>query len=260
MPLARLCVDKGLNFSAAAELFKRAYVHAARAALEGRHGPRDVSRVAAATGLTRREVTRLSGHSLAPPTVRGSPATQVFTRWMATRKLHDGQGNPLPLKRQGRAPSFEALAQSVTRDVHPRSLLDDLCRLGLARFDEQSDTVSLLRDAFAPHEDQARALGFLGSNVGDHLAAAVANISADKPPHHEQAIFADELSRESLDELRKLVGAQWKSMLTELVPKLQALIEADSRAGREARHRVRVGLYSYHAAMPTPPDSTPSED
>lgn len=40
--------------------------------------------------------------------------------------LCDDNGAPLPLTRTGPAPGFEALAQSVTRHVHPRSLLSAL--------------------------------------------------------------------------------------------------------------------------------------
>jgi len=129
-------------------------------------------------------------------------------------------------------------------------ILDELCRLGLVRHDAESGLVHLLRDAFAPHEDQGRALSFLGSNVGDHLLAAVDNILAEQPPHLEQAVFADELSDESVAQVRSLVTAQWRSLLAEFVPKLEALIEADRVAGKRARQRVRIGLYSFHADMP----------
>jgi hypothetical protein len=177
---------------------------------------------------------------------------------MGTRRFHDKDGNPRPLKRQGRAPSFEALAQSVTRDVHPRTLLDELCRLGLATIDEGTDTVRLVRDSFVPSQDGGRMLSFLGANVGDHLAAAVSNVLAQSPPHLEQAIFADELSDESTQALRELVAARWKELLAGLVPSIQALIDADRKAGRRADRRVRVGLYSYQAPM-TKPSEDPQE-
>lgn len=248
-PLARLCLARGLTFAAAVELLKQAYVGAARDAHAGRHGPRDIARVSAATGISRREVTRISDERVAPSVVRGSPATKVFTRWAGSARLRDGAGRPKPLRRVGRAPSFEALSYSVTHDIHPTVILDELCRLGLTRYDTESGLVHLVRDAFAPHEDQGRALSFLGSNVGDHLAAAVDNVLADKPPHLEQAIFADELSAESMKQIRALVGAQWRAMLAEFVPKIEALIEADRAAGRRARKRVRIGLYSFHTDM-----------
>ena len=252
-PIARLCLGRGVRFAVAEEVLKRAFVDGARALRPGSDGTRDVSRVSTATGLSRREVTRLAGDLRPPTLVRPSPATQVFTRWIATPALHDEPGRPMALKRLGRAPSFEALAQSVTRDVHPRSLLEELCRLGLARQDVAADTVHLLQAGFAPHEDEARMFAFLGSNAGDHVAASVENVLAEQPAHLEQAIFADELSPESLLEVRRLVNAQWRAMLAALVPDLQALADSDRQAGREARERVRIGLYSYHATMANPP-------
>jgi len=251
-PLAELCVARGVRYAAAAELFKRAYVQAARAAQPDGLGRRDVSRISTMTGLTRREVARITDDVAALAVLRPSPATQVFTRWLGSRRLQDKRGRPVPLKRQGRAPSFESLARSVTRDVHPRSLLEELCRLGLARLDEETDSVVLMRDAFVPSDDQARMFGFLGNNVGDHLAAAVSNVLAQDEPHLEQAIFADELSPPSLAKVHKLAGAQWKALLTALVPEIQALIEADRKAGRVADRRLRVGLYSFHTPMSSP--------
>jgi hypothetical protein len=173
--------------------------------------------------------------------------------------LRSSDGRPKPLRRVGRAPSFEALSYSVTHDIHPRGILDELCRLELVRHDEATDTVHLLRGAFAPHEDQSRALAFLGSNVGDHLAAAVENVMAVQPPHMEQAIFADELSEESLTQIRTLMSFQWRSLLSELVPRLEALVDVDRAKGEAARQRVRIGLYSFHDHMDSPSSFTETD-
>ena len=255
-PLARLAVARGLTFPVMKELLKQAFVQAARQAQPG-SGPRDISRVATATGLTRREVTRLSLEQ--PPALadRPSPATQLFTRWQADRKLHDRRGKPRKLPRQGPAPSFEALALSVTRDVHPRSLLGELVRLGLVRHDAATDTVSLLETAFVPRDDLARMVGFLGQNVGDHLAAGVANVLGDERRHFEQALFADELSDESIAAAKKLVNAQWRALTAALVPELEELVRADRRASEgaathRAERRMRIGLYSYDETMKNP--------
>ena len=256
-PIAQLAVAHGLPFPAAEELFKRAYVDAARAMQGATPGQRDVSRVSIATGLNRREVTRLTEARPNAATQRRSPATMVFTRWRGDRSLHNKRGQPLPLPRQGPAPSFEALAQAVTRDVHPRSLLDELVRLSLVELSADGETVRLLRNAFVPRGDATRMFGFLGSNVGDHLSASVANVLADEPPHFEQALFADELSAESMRAVRGLVAAQWQALMQALVPAVNALIDADREAasaqGRVTDHRLRIGLYSFHEAMPALP-------
>ena len=266
-PLAELAVARGVPFAAVEEMFKAAFVEAARRAQPESAGPRVVSRIATATGLTRREVTRLvagpagrAGRAGAagavgaaaapPPPVRPSPATQVFTRWRADAALCDRRGQPRPLPRQGPPPSFESLARSVTQDVHPRSLLDELCRLGLAEV--AGDQVRLVRERVVAGRDSARAFGFLGSNVGDHLRASVANVLAETPAHVEQAVFADELSAESVAEFDAIARAEWQRLLAATVPKLQALIDADAAAGRPRDRRVRIGLYTYHAAMHEP--------
>ena len=252
-PLAQLCLARGLSFAVVEEMLKRAFVETARAA---QSGSRDISRISAATGLTRREVTRITLDVTAKAATRPSPATQIFTRWMGNRRLHDAQGVPRPLRRQGRSPSFEALAQSVTRDVHPRTLLEELCRLGLAQWDPASDMVHLIRDTFVPSKDLPRMYGFLGSNVGDHLAAAVDNVLAESPRHLEQALFADELSDESAAAVRGLAMAQWKELLAGLVPRIQEFVESDAKSQRPAQRRVRVGLYTYQAPMERPDDDT----
>jgi hypothetical protein len=246
-PIALLAVSRGLPFASIEDLLKGAFVEAARRAQPESAGQRIVSRVATATGLTRREVTRLLESPRGLPPVRPSPATQIFTRWRADPALRDRRGRPLALPRLGPAPSFEALARSVTQDVHPRSLLDELCRLGLTV--EDGDRVKLASDSVVGVRDSERAYRFLASNVGDHLRAGVANVLADAPPHVEQAVFADELSEHSMTAFRELVKAQWQAVLAACVPALQALVDADAAAGRAAGQRVRIGLYSYHEAM-----------
>ena len=249
-PLARLCLANGVTFAAAEDVLKRAFVQEADALQAGAPGHGMVSRISTATGISRREVTRLTRPE-APARVTKPPlATEVFARWTTDPAWRDKDGAPCVLKRQGPAPSFEALAQSVTRDLHPRSMLDELVRLGLAHHDEESDMVSLVRGDFVPSGDSRQMLGLLGENVGDHLEAAVANVSGDGRRHFEQAVFADELSAESVETLRPLVTAHWQALREAMVPALTALIEADRVAGRRQDQRVRIGLYTFAEATP----------
>jgi hypothetical protein len=136
--------------------------------------------------------------------------------------------------------------------VHPRSLLDELCRLGLARVD--GDTVRLTHESFVPKDDAQRMLGFLASNAGDHLRAAVANVLAHESPHLEQAVFADELSQASIQQVDALMRVRWKALLAETVPELQRLLDADRLAERPRDQRVRIGLYMYSTEMDVPPE------
>lgn len=264
-PLARLAVDQGITVAVIEEALRRAFVESAKRALVASGLPehRLVSRISTSTGLTRREVARLNEELAQGVKVPGgSLAAEVFTRWVTDRGLKTTRGKAKPLQRTGPAPSFEALARSVTQDVHPRTLLDELCRLGMAQLDEDSDTVHLLKTAFVPDGDQQQMLHFLAANVGDHLSGAVSNVMGRQPrTHFDQAVFADELSAESLPLVREFVASQWKRLLNEAVPMLEQRIEADKQAGRVQDKRIRIGLYGYEDDMPgraEPGDAAPA--
>lgn len=254
LPLARLAVSRGLPYARLDDMLRQAMVEAARETHSGPAGHGEVSRISTATGLNRREVTRLLQADTQQARPKRWPAGEVFTRWLSDPDYRS-RGRPRTLARQGEAPSFEALAQSVTRDIHPRSLLEELTRLGLARWDEAADTVELQRDAVVPRSDFARMLSFLGDNVGDHLSAAVDNVLGDGSAHFEQAIYADELSEDSVLKLRALIAAQWSALFDGLVPALEGLIADDKAQGRPQDQRTRIGFYSYTQPMDQRPKS-----
>ena len=272
-PLARLALAQGVTHATLDELVKQALVGAADAAHHNLPPHRRVSRITTATGIHRREVSRLvtalrDGAAQQPPPAR-SHASELFAHWRSQAAYRGADGQPATLPRQGPPPSFESLAQAITRDVHPRSLLDELLRLGLARLDAEHDTVQLARDGFVPSGDHARMLQVLGRNVGAHLDGAVDNVLQDGPGdglpaaggqrHFEQAIFASGLGEASMAEFRQLVTSQWQATLQALVPALEAMIARD--AGLDAQdakqgqspaayQQVRLGMYTHTQAQP----------
>lgn len=251
-PLARLCLANGVTFATAEDILKQAFVQEANALQPGMQMHGSVSRISTATGLTRREVTRLINSDAPVRPTKPPIATEIFARWTTDTALRAPDGKPLVLKRQGAAPSFEVLAQSITRDIHPRSMLEELVRLGIARYDADLDCVSLTQDDFVPGDDSRQMLNLLSDNVGDHLDAAVTNVLSDGNRHHEQAVFADELSSESLDALRPLVAAHWTALRDAMVPAITTLIESDRRAGRVQDQRMRIGLYTFNESTGLP--------
>jgi len=152
--------------------------------------------------------------------------------------------------------------------VHLRTLLDELLRLELVAVDAGADTVALRREAFVPSPRLGDMLAFLGANVGDHLAAAAANVAASvraprpgepppRAPFVEQALYADALSAESAQAAADRAREHWTALLHALAPELQRLEDADRNAARPADQRIRIGLYCYVEPMP-PADPAPS--
>jgi len=254
-PLVRLAVARGVRHAQFDAMVKELYVAAARDAHPGVPLHRSVSRVSITTGLPRREVTRLGLAASATPALRKSPANFLFARWLTDPRFSEDGRPILRLPRVGPHPSFQSLAESVSRDVKPRTHLEELVRLGLARWDEPTDVVELLKQKFVPSSDERQMFEFLGENVGDHLSAAVANVLTQPPPFLEQAMFADELSPQSLERIRPLATQQWSQIVQALVPMLRSLIVEDREAGRVRDQRLRLGMYVYAAPMPSaPPD------
>jgi hypothetical protein len=258
LPLARLAVARGLPYAVVDAMMREAFVGAAHAAHPNLPEHRRVSRISAATGIHRREVTRLleAEEPGVPARTRSYP-NEVFAHWTTDPLYLDARGRPRVLPRLGQAPSFETLAQTVTRDKHPRTLLEELLRLGLATHDAAGDRVTLARESFVPSGDRDRMDGFLGANVGDHLSAAVENVLGDSRRHFEQAMFAEGLSEASLRELRELIAGQWRTLTSELVPRLEKMIEEDAKDPARADRRVRIGLFSYETQAGEPATDTP---
>lgn len=259
-PLAWLCVSKTISIQTVEEHLRQAFVRAARQASEGANPDRLNSRISTLTGLTRREVTRIQGLEQPARPPSHTPVAAILTLWLSLPDYQNGTEGPLELPRTGAAPSFEALAQSITKDVHPRSLLDAMTRLHLVVRDEASDRVRLVQNAYVPRNDWTEMMRFLGANTGDHLRAAVANVLGSGDQHFEQALYADELSPESLVKARQLISDQWRRLLTEMVPQLEALMKADADAGRPQTQSLRLGLYSWMQAMPAATAINPQTD
>lgn len=260
-PLARMAIDHGIQFNQVEELTKRAMVEAAMQAVQDQvgAGSAPISRLSVISGIHRKEVKRLiETPDLSAIRTEQTPATEVFATWATGPDWLDADGRPRVLPRRADedgAPSFESLARSVTTDVHPRTLLDELLRLGLVDIDPTTDRVGLRSDSLVPAGRIEALLALAGASVGEHLSAVRAHLVAGhrlaageqgaKTPFVEQSVFADKLSAESASIAGDRARALWSKVLKSIAPELRRLADADHAAGRVGDHRVRIGLYCY---------------
>ena len=179
-------------------------------------------------------------------------ASQTFTRWITDPNYRGPDGKPRNLARSGAAHSFESLARTVSNDVHPRTVLDELLRLGLARLDDE--TVVPTQTSFVPSRQLDELTALFSANVADHIAAAVHNLTVEGPKYLEQSIFADGLTPESISHLHQHARAAWDSAFASMVSEARERVEADSQAN--ANTRMRFGVYFYSEPVghsPEPP-------
>ena len=205
-PLVRLLVRSRITFPAVCDLLRELYVNVAEYdfALKGKE--QTDSRVSLLTGIHRKEVRRLRGAgapvNVVPVAV--SRTSRILARWLADSRYADAEGRPIPLPRAGdKTPSFEELVASVTRDVRPRAVLDEWIDRGLAVLDREVRVV-LSETAFVPTAGSDQQLYYLGRNLHDHIAAAVANVESPQPLFLERSVHYDGLSHELAERLQAL--------------------------------------------------------
>ena len=133
-PLVRLLLRQGVPFGTFADLTKRVYIEVAldEFKLPGRKQTR--SRVSILTGLSRKEVLRVSRLSLPDDQEvleRYNRASRVIGGWVRDSRFGDGTGNPAVLPLEGEeGPSFHELVKVHSGDVRPRAVMDELLRGG----------------------------------------------------------------------------------------------------------------------------------
>ena len=257
-PLARLAVARAFPLPAFVQMLKEVLVEAAADELAERGEKPTQSRLSVLTGVHRRDVrTLMDGrHRGGHPDEPVSRAETVVGRWLGDPAYQDYQGRPLPLPRFGPAPSFETLAWDVSKDVRPRTLLDELKRLGCVRYDENGDTVHLDVAAFIPTADETAMLAMFEANLADHASAAVSNLRG-RGPFLERAVYYTHIPKPAVDVLEEKARAASMDLLEALNADALA---AQREAGTARLERFRFGVFFYREALADPADNEAATD
>ena len=191
-PLVRLMLRNGLTFPVLADALRQLFIDVAMNEVLTEPKARTDSRISLLTGVHRKEIRRLRE---LPVDAQDAPEIvtlvgQIVARWVGTKLFLDENGRPRPLPRSHAAgqdgPTFDTLIESVTTDIRPRAVLEDLLGHGLVTLDSE-ERVQLDTAAFIPRPGGEEQLFYFARNLHDHVAAAVANIGAvDAAPFGDQ--------------------------------------------------------------------------
>lgn len=247
-PLVRLLVRNGVTYPVLAAALKRVFLQAAREELAAKGMAQTDSAVTLLCGVHRRDVRNLSRpaegeRAVAQPSAPLGLAAQVVARWMSAPGFQDEQGAPRTLSRNGDAAGFDALVAGVSHDVRPRAVLDELLRLGVVQ--EVEAGVVLSEGGFAPRQGFEELSWLMAANLQDHAAAAVANLQ-DGRDFLEQAVYVDEISAASAQQLHRVSVQAWQLAFKTVMQEAQSRFDADAKGPpAQRRHRARFGVYFY---------------
>jgi hypothetical protein len=222
-PLARLLLRNGIPYGEFSELVKRAYVEAALEDFPSdRRKPTD-SGAAVMTGLTRKEVKRqresLAGqHTGKSEILHTNRASRVVSGWVHDTRFQDSGGQPATLIFDG-PQGFCELVKKYSGDMPPRSVQDELLRVGVVSVDSNTGKLTLKQRAYVPAGDSKEMLQIFGEDVSDLIATVDRNLvsgEGGRQPLFQRTLTYNNIPPEIMEAWRAHAAEQSQALLEQL--------------------------------------------
>jgi hypothetical protein len=252
-PFVKLMLANNLSYTFAIDLLKTLFVEVADQDFTIDDKRQTDSRISLMSGVHRKDVRRLrelqpNAEDVMPGNV--SLGSQLIALWNANPAYTDNEGIPKPLPRfasDNADASFESMVRSLSTDIHPRAVLDEWLRLGVAKLDEDN-FVHLTTDMFIAQEGFDEKVFYFGHNLHDHAAAAVSNVIGQRPGFFERCVHYDELSQQSVMAIADLAQKQGMKALRG-VNAVADEAAAGDKSAKKANMRMTYGVYFYAEPM-----------
>ncbi len=172
---------------------------------------------------------------------------ELLTSWHQDPTYLDDSGNPAPLKRFGRRPSFRSLARRTVPDIDASYLLSELKRLGAVTIDEAS-MIRVHMRSLPAYEDKRLAVQHTLTSLDGFIRTLRHNL--DSTPSNSDQLFhriaqIDDFDSRELPALKIKVKRHGQRFLESFDNWLTR--KASSRSGRGHRQtehaRVAIGVY-----------------
>ena len=252
-PFVKLMLANNLTYTFAIDVLKTLFVEVADQDFTIDNKRQTDSRISLMSGVHRKDVKRLRElHPDVEDVMPGnvSLGSQLIALWNANPAFVDADGLPKPLPRfasDNADASFESMVRSLSTDIHPRAVLDEWLRLGVARLDEDN-FVHLTTDMFIAQEGFDEKVYYFGHNLHDHASAAVSNVIGQRPGFFERCVHYDQLSQQSLMAIADFAQKQGMKALRG-VNKVADEAAMGDKSAKNANMRMTYGVYFYSEPM-----------
>jgi hypothetical protein len=245
-PLVRILLRHNVPLATFFELAKRVYVDVAMEEFPLPNRKQSISRVALLTGLSRKEVLRVT--RLAPVidsslAEQHNRSTRVVSGWTRDERFRSGDGTAA-LNFDGGPDSFTELVKLYSGDITPRAVLDELLRGGMVKRLEDG-RLQLVAPAYLP-QSEAEKLHILGSETADLIGTIDHNLTpGQQAPLFQRKVCYTRFPVQHLDGLRSLSREKAQQLLEELDRWMAEHDQKDSAPEDDRQHR-RAGLSIYY--------------
>jgi hypothetical protein len=244
-PLVHILIKHEVSHSEFSELARKAYVDVAYSDFAIPNRKMTVSRAAVLTGLSRKEVVRLSADkSKSPePKITQNRAARVVTGWINDQDFLTDQGDPRNLALRGEN-SFTTLVERYSGDITSRAVLDELTRLELVSV-EDKETVHLKQMGYIPNQDEIKQFDILSTCTKDLLSTGLFNMNKtekERSRFQRQLIYR-QVNADVAAEFAQLSQQKSQELLLEFD---QWLKQQQSTQPTNANQIARIGLGIYY--------------
>lgn len=255
-PLVEIMLSTGVTVYEAYQLIRYIAAKQAETMVKLESGRNNHSRVAAITGLSRTEVSRLL--MSARPTYKSKrlsslPLQRVIDTWLSSPSLLTPTGEPGEIPIFGGSKSFAAVVRRSSSGIPTRAMLDELLRSGCAELRDDS-FVRLTSNVVVTRGLTSGSLTAIGERVSSHLRTMASNLDATNSPLLESTEGGIEVSSALIPLIRREVTSRSATYMTSIRSLLARATQNSSR-GRSFRTAasnvsVGVGVYYFEDAKP----------
>ncbi len=209
-PFARVMLRSGVTYKSFAEIAKAAFVHEALLERDAKGRVTNASRVAVRTGLSRKEVRRVSEMTLVKDGPKSGaadhagPPARVLHSWHFDQRFVGPDGSPLDLCFEGGSPNFTELVKAVGGDVPPGAVRAELLRAA-AMQELENGLLRPTKRYFVPGDFDEKAITVLSSM----LFPFISGVDHNSNPARKSAGFIQRIAYSKLGPANREAFRVW---------------------------------------------------
>ena len=251
-PLIRILLRGGITYQEFGGVLKDVYVNvcAREMAVPGRE--MTLSRVAIATGLTRREVAKIvrnEGKTQWGVWSNAGLAASVLEAWHSDPQYLAPYGYPRDLRIDGtdHVPTFEDLVRRFTDDVSHEVLIGELIRVGAARVLDGGQYLRVLKRTYIPTDMTAEMIQIFSQAVRRYIETVDYNLGRAKgqEKRFDRMVYPDDGLRVVDVEIFQQEIREYLETVIQEIDQKSATYPRPERKKGEKSVQVGVGIYFY---------------
>jgi hypothetical protein len=264
-PLIRILLRHGVTYGEFSEVVKTSFVTIAAKEFRVPGKKMSKARIAIVTGLTRKEVQRLSSVTQKDRfTIRTNlnRITRVLSGWHTDPDFIGPYGMPLEVRYDSEVPNdctFVRLVQQYSGDMTPRAMLDELLRVG-AVVETDQNWFKVVRRDYVPAALAPDFLDRLGRGVHNFINTVEENMQkvGDQTGRFERTVTPDvAFNKKNLPAFDAYLRKKCQALLEEIDNWLSNLDPAEPEKGD---YVIQTGVGIFHFVVDDDDENRPIKE